>query len=233
MSVSTFGNLRIEAYLQLPAAYRSLSRPSSAPDAKAFTLCSYSLELPSEFLQLFSLNCLSFIEHLFWFSFRSKKVWSFLRFFFPSGWDLLISILGNCSSLPKLIGKTYSNLFCLLKCVLFYLFVSTHFTSLFGFQWTFSFPNLSIRWWAQVDSNHRPRAYQARALTTWAMSPFSFSMYLVSLAYSFYRLLSVGGDDGIRTHDPLLAGQVLSQLSYTPILGFYGHWKLNNSRAKH
>ena len=30
-----------------------------------------------------------------------------------------------------------------------------------------------------------------------------------------------GGDDGIRTHDPLLAGQVLSQLSYTPILGFY------------
>ena len=28
-----------------------------------------------------------------------------------------------------------------------------------------------------------------------------------------------GGDDGNRTHDPLLAGQVLSQLSYTPILG--------------
>ena len=27
---------------------------------------------------------------------------------------------------------------------------------------------------------------------------------------------SLGGDDGIRTHDPLLAGQVLSQLSYTP-----------------
>ena len=30
-----------------------------------------------------------------------------------------------------------------------------------------------------------------------------------------------GGDDGIRTHDPLLAGQVLSQLSYTPILGLF------------
>ena len=29
---------------------------------------------------------------------------------------------------------------------------------------------------------------------------------------------STGGDDGIRTHDPLLAGQVLSQLSYTPML---------------
>ena len=45
MCVSTFGYLRIEAYLQLPAAFRSLSRPSSAPDAKAFTLCSSSLEL--------------------------------------------------------------------------------------------------------------------------------------------------------------------------------------------
>ena len=28
------------------------------------------------------------------------------------------------------------------------------------------------------------------------------------------------GDDGIRTHDPLLAGQVLSQLSYTPMTTF-------------
>ena len=37
--VATFGNLRINAYLLLPEAYRSLSRPSSAPDAKAFTLC--------------------------------------------------------------------------------------------------------------------------------------------------------------------------------------------------
>ena len=39
--VSPFGNLRIEAHLQLPEAYRSLSRPSSAPDAKAFPLRSY------------------------------------------------------------------------------------------------------------------------------------------------------------------------------------------------
>ena len=29
--------------------------------------------------------------------------------------------------------------------------------------------------------------------------------------------LENGGDDGNRTHDPLLAGQVLSQLSYTPV----------------
>ena len=39
--VPTFGYLRIIAHLQLPEAFRSLSRPSSAPDAKAFPLRSY------------------------------------------------------------------------------------------------------------------------------------------------------------------------------------------------
>ena len=48
-------------------------------------------------------------------------------------------------------------------------------------------------WWAQMDSNHRPRAYQARALTTWAMSPFSsfasLSLWsrLVILSYDWWR----------------------------------------------
>jgi hypothetical protein len=36
--VSPFGNPRIEGYLHLPEAYRSLSRPSSLPGAKASTL---------------------------------------------------------------------------------------------------------------------------------------------------------------------------------------------------
>ena len=43
--VSPFGNLRIKAHLQLPEAYRSLSRLSSAPDAKAFPLHSLQLDL--------------------------------------------------------------------------------------------------------------------------------------------------------------------------------------------
>ena len=41
--VPPFGNLRINAYLQLPEAYRCSSRPSSAPSAKAFTVRPYSL----------------------------------------------------------------------------------------------------------------------------------------------------------------------------------------------
>ena len=50
------------------------------------------------------------------------------------------------------------------------------------------------------------------------------------------RQLAAGGDDGNRTHDPLLAGQVLSQLSYTPVSlrgelnNLYGHSKLNNNK---
>ena len=47
MWVPPFGNLRINGYLLLPAAYRSLSRPSSAPSAKASALCSSSLDLSS------------------------------------------------------------------------------------------------------------------------------------------------------------------------------------------
>ena len=41
MWVTPFRNPRIDGYLLLPVAYRSLSRPSSAPDAKAFPLRSY------------------------------------------------------------------------------------------------------------------------------------------------------------------------------------------------
>ena len=39
--VPPFGNLRVKGYLLLTVAYRSLSRPSSAPDAKAFPLRSF------------------------------------------------------------------------------------------------------------------------------------------------------------------------------------------------
>ena len=53
--------------------------------------------------------------------------------------------------------------------------------------------------------------------------------------WQYCRAVPTGGDDGNRTHDPLLAGQVLSQLSYTPIsymryiIEFpFGHSKLNN-----
>jgi hypothetical protein len=42
--IAPFRHLRIEACLQLPEAFRSLPRLSSALGAKAFTLCSCSLD---------------------------------------------------------------------------------------------------------------------------------------------------------------------------------------------
>ena len=43
--VAPFGNPRIKTYVPFPVAYRSLSRPSSAPDAKASSLRPSSLDL--------------------------------------------------------------------------------------------------------------------------------------------------------------------------------------------
>ena len=57
-----------------------------------------------------------------------------------------------------------------------------------------------------------------------------------------YEPYGFGGDERVRTDDPLLAKQVLSQLSYTPIKGFKAPWrsfsrptepqKLNNDSLK-
>ena len=52
--VAPFGYPRIYARWQLPAASRSLPRPSSAPDAKASTICSFQLNSTLHSLQLFS-----------------------------------------------------------------------------------------------------------------------------------------------------------------------------------
>ena len=71
VGVSPFGNLRVIAYLQLTAAYRSLSRPSSAPDAKAFTLCSSSLELLQTLFSIF-LELLEFLLLTYWVRFLEK-----------------------------------------------------------------------------------------------------------------------------------------------------------------
>ena len=46
MWVSPFGYLRINGYLLLPAAFRSLSRPSSAPSARASALRPFCLTAP-------------------------------------------------------------------------------------------------------------------------------------------------------------------------------------------
>ena len=262
MWVSPFGNPRIEAYLQLPEAYRSLSRPSSAPDAKAFALCSFSLELPTYIVC--SLNCLSFFVN----KINIFSHWKGLSF---SCRFLFSTFRWNCNCYPIFWKDSISNKLCPL-----YLFVfSTHLNPniwISSFIYSivkFHVPHY-VRWSVWMDSNHRPRAYQARALATWATDRFSQviqfapscwfclalpltvlsnrsagfwtfnstpSSYWSSLGHTAsaifalrcsHRYSKIGGDEGIRTLDPLLAGQVLSQLSYTPILlGLFLRTQLN------
>ena len=115
------------------------------------------------------LNCLSFIKQIMiGCQFSVKR-------FDPFCFELFTPPFGEIVFLPKLERPSdfLANLLVLNLCVLlsvrFLLF-----NTLFGFQWTYLPISFEIGWWAQVDSNHRPRAYQARALTTWAMSPCKF-----------------------------------------------------------
>ena len=90
--VPPFGYPRIKAYLQLPAAFRSLSRPSSAPNAKAFSVCSSSLELLnrtvcSRFFVLRSNCCVSYLQFL----------WQNC-FFYPVRKNLISKVLPFCFS---------------------------------------------------------------------------------------------------------------------------------------
>ena len=46
-------------------------------------------------------------------------------------------------------------------------------------QWSFSFEELQSiswkkKWWAKMDSNHRPHDYQSCALASWAIGPYPY-----------------------------------------------------------
>ena len=64
MGVSPFGNLRVIGCLHLTAAYRSLPRPSSAPIAKASTLCSLFLNLLLVFFPSFCVSLSLLSRHI-------------------------------------------------------------------------------------------------------------------------------------------------------------------------
>ena len=122
--VSPFGYLRINAYSQLPTAFRSVSRPSSPLIAKASTKCSYH-----------SLDSFSCINNLYTLFSKLSKIYPFI------------------------------------------------------------FPNKGILYFL-----------------------LRFFLSLFTLFYNYPFRCFFGGGKEVRTPDPLLAKQVLSQLSYTPDL---------------
>ena len=77
----------------------------------------------------------------------SSNICSFARFFFIR-FSMNIGFRQQVAANPEHALRTPSA-FCFRKNVIFG-----------GWR------SICFVWWAQVDSNHRPRAYQARALTT-------------------------------------------------------------------
>ena len=61
---------------------------------------------------------------------------------------------------------------------------------------------------------------QLNSLTFVKVRELPRTKFKLRLRLAFIKLLSANGDGEIRTLDPLLARQVLSQLSYTPILDY-------------
>ena len=113
--VSSFRNLRINAYLQLPEAYRSLSRLSSAPSAKAFALRPCSLDHSNYSLYengLYFLLILSYCQRRLLLPFLLKLQYFLkeLTIIFVS--QLLFSFQGTswwCSSKPGLPKLWFSS----------------------------------------------------------------------------------------------------------------------------
>ena len=135
--------------------------------------------------------------------------------------SLVSTFRWNCNLLPK-FGKTQSHLInCVLFICSFFQLISNPINWILFFTYSIvKFHSHSLECWSVwMDSNHRPRAYQARALATWATDRFFLRLFSSSISQGF---ILDGGDEGIRTLDPLLAGQVLSQLSYTPIVEVRG-----------
>ena len=195
--VSPFGNLRIIGYLLLPEAYRSLSRPSSAPDAKAFPLRSFQLDLSNHLLILKVELCRQF-----------NRIFE-------------IVIVTHLYDVPQLKLKIRSSVLSNKRplCCLAYHF----FITLFSFQGSiFQLllqPDLKICLYARSSN---PTTNVTGMVGPSGLEPPTLRLSVVrssQLSYGpvQYRLYSVGGDSRDRTGDLLLARQALSQLSYIPV----------------
>ena len=157
--VAPFGYPRINGYLLLPEAFRSLSRPSSAPDAKAFPLRSFQLDL-----SLFS----------------QRLVREFLVLFENYAGFTKIEIVCHPASFRMLFHNQFvssvspqRNLsVALLAFVTLFSFQGAELQPLFAVR--FEDPifrsglqiQRQIAWWARVGSNHRPYDYQSYALAS-------------------------------------------------------------------
>ena len=158
--VAPFGNPWIKAYSQLPTAYRSVSRPSSPPDAKASTRCPSLAREIRRHVQNRTRDPFALLQ-----TGAVILRGSDARPLSSHTSDDLIS--SHCQRTSPVIQKDPGSRIgnpipasrseergrnLLASCI------ERHFAA--------CFQGKPGRWWARVDSNHRPHAYQACALTT-------------------------------------------------------------------
>ena len=162
--VAPFGYPRINGYLLLPEAFRSLSRPSSAPDAKAFPLRSFQLDLSNHLLilkvELCRLykdrNCMSPCI-------LSDAVPQSICFLCVSTEKPLCCLTCFCHIVQFSRCRSPSASFRLSPAQLPTAFAVRFEDPIFrsGLQ-----IQRQIAWWARVGSNHRPYDYQSYALAS-------------------------------------------------------------------
>ena len=177
-------------------AYRSLSRPSSAPDAKAFPLRSFQLDLSNHLLILKVELCRQFnrifeiviVTHLYDVPQLKLKIRSF---------------------------KLYVQKTSLLPCL-----------SLLHYIVQFSRFDLPTAFAARFEDLSYARSSNPTTNVTGMVGPSGLEPPTLrlsvvrssQLSYGPMRRYSLGGDSRDRTGDLLLARQALSQLSYIPKL---------------
>ncbi len=209
--VAPFGYPRINGYLLLPEAFRSLSRPSSAPDAKAFPLRSFQLDL-----SLFS----------------QRLVREFLVLFENYAGFTKIEIVCHPASFRMLFHNQFVSSVSPQRNLSVALLA---FVTLFSFQGADRRPqasaclrhsfqpllqsDLKIRSFDQVfkSKGKSPGGPEwARTTDLTIISRTLSPAELRALVLDEVTLYSLGGDSRVRTGDLLLARQALSQLSYIP-----------------
>ena len=196
--VAPFGDPRINGYLLLPEAFRSLSRPSSAPDAKAFPLRSFQLDL--------------LVAKSAWlrFRFRENSARSLAPRFSPktrfrrtrTGVTVLLRVVREF----LVLFENYAG-FTKIDEIVVTLHPSGCCSTINFAPFTFPQRDLSV---ALLAFCHIVQFSRCRSLT-------SFEVRSKHSASRMLRFdLKFGGDSRVRTGDLLLARQALSQLSYIP-----------------
>ena len=166
-------------YLLLPVAYRSLSRPSSAPDAKASPLHSFQLDLSNHLLILKVELCRQFnrifeiviVTHLYDVPQLKLKIRSSVlsnkRPLCCLAYHFFITLFSFQGSIFQLLLQPDLKI-CLYarssnpttNLLFLYLVLRTK------YDHTSRYTLGVICWWARVGSNHRPYDYQSYALAS-------------------------------------------------------------------